>query len=321
MKRTLVLFPGALGDFLCLCPALRALRRAAGQPLTLVVRNEWSTLLPRDEAISHSIDRREVSELFGTAPLSEPARHLLADHDETHSFTGHGDPNFNARLAEATGGRVFVHPFRGMQNGEHATAYFARCLDVTPEPVAFEADADAVRWAREFWQRSALGPRTLAIHPGSGSPSKNWQGMSALAQTWQSLPGQHVLAILGPAEAGAPDFPSCDAIASGQSLMRIAALLGLAYRYVGNDSGVSHLAGFVGSPAVVLFASTCPRSWRPNGGNLRVLTAPFACPSCGPHRFCIHRLPVEAVRDALLRPSLHAGTCEGNLDAAPIRHD
>jgi len=53
----------------------------------------------------------------------------------------------------------------------------------------------------------------------------------------------------------------------------LAAVLARAALYVGNDSGVSHLAGAVGAVGVVLFGPTAARCWRPLAGRLASLEA------------------------------------------------
>jgi ADP-heptose:LPS heptosyltransferase len=50
--------------------------------------------------------------------------------------------------------------------------------------------------------------------------------------------------------------------------------------YVGNDSGVSHLAAFLGLPTLVLFGPSDPFRWRPWGRSVAVLTPPG--PQCHP---------------------------------------
>ena len=41
----------------------------------------------------------------------------------------------------------------------------------------------------------------------------------------------------------------------------LADLLSHASLYIGNDSGVSHLAGFVGTPTIALYKTTDPKIW------------------------------------------------------------
>ncbi len=56
-----------------------------------------------------------------------------------------------------------------------------------------------------------------------------------------------------------------------ESLMQVAALIALSSFYVGNDSGISHLAGILGCQGAVLFGPTDPSIWRPQGNALDVV--------------------------------------------------
>jgi ADP-heptose:LPS heptosyltransferase len=44
--------------------------------------------------------------------------------------------------------------------------------------------------------------------------------------------------------------------------------------YIGNDSGISHLAAAVGTPAVTIFGPTDPAVWAPQGAHVTVIRAP-----------------------------------------------
>ena len=66
------------------------------------------------------------------------------------------------------------------------------------------------------------------------------------------------------------------------SLGELARLLAGCRAYLGNDSGVSHLAGLVGAPTFALFGPTDPRQWQPLGPRVTVLpfdTSPAAVAS------------------------------------------
>ena len=56
------------------------------------------------------------------------------------------------------------------------------------------------------------------------------------------------------------------------TLSTLAGLSRLAAAFVGNDSGVSHLAAAAGAPGVVIFGPTDPDRWRPLG-QVRVVRA------------------------------------------------
>ena len=46
-----------------------------------------------------------------------------------------------------------------------------------------------------------------------------------------------------------------------KDVMALADLLSHASLYIGNDSGVSHLAGFTGTQTIVLYKTTDPKIW------------------------------------------------------------
>ncbi len=306
---TLVFFPGALGDFLCFLPTLLALRRTYPERLCLVANPAWTTLLALADIEVVPLHRREVADLF--ADGAEPAaatRRLFGGFARARSWTGHGDPNFPVRLAQLCED-THVLPFRDFQPGERAAASFARSLgldlDVEDETVLSDLrravrrdDAGCETWLR---QRGLGEARLLVLHPGSGSRRKNWQGYGHLVESWrrQMGPAWRIVELAGPAESEMPSFDGCVSLRDAP-LPLVAALLARADLYAGNDSGISHLAGVVGAPGVVLFGSTDPIAWRPLGNSLTCLHRPVPCDLC-PDRFCEHRLAAGEVVEALRR--------------------
>ncbi len=300
-RRTLVLFPGALGDLLCCWPAFRGLVRT-GEAITLCSRMAWVSAFPADVfAACISIDRREIAEIFATGPLSAGPAALLGGCDRAVSFTGSGDANFAARLAHVVGGVPFFHHLRGMSPGVHAATYLARCLDVAPHEDVLPVAAAAQSWTDDFWSTHSLGARVLAVHAGSGARQKNWEGAADAVAAWRRDGGQ-VVAVTGPAEVECPTPLEATAWLRDESLDRVAAVLRRAARYLGNDSGISHLAGLVGARGVAVFGGTDPSIWRPLGSGIAVLHAPSPCLRCGRGRLCTHRISVDEVLAALVRP-------------------
>jgi hypothetical protein len=292
-----VLFPGALGDLLCCWPALDGLI-AAGHAVTLAARADAAEVLPAEVLRTCAYDRPEISELFASGPITPTARRFFGGFDRIDSFTGAGDVTVAERLGAAAGRPVSVHPFRHIQASEHATAYFARCLGATPRFRVLPVRDEAAAWATSLWTRQRLGDRVLALHPGSGSPAKNWEGMAEVAQAWRHWGGS-VISILGPAELERGTTVAGDVAAAGEPLAHVAAILRRAQRYLGNDSGISHLAGLLDTTTVAVFGDTDPATWAPSGRRVRVLRGDASCAGCGPGRFCTHRLSVARVLAAL----------------------
>lgn len=147
---------------------------------------------------------------------------------------------------------------------------------------------EALTHARHFWAAQGLqeGERVLAIHPGSGSPAKNWGPENfARVTDWASERGK-VLLISGPAQDGVEEVrgfieKASPLVADNLPLIRLAAVLKMSSAYLGNDSGVTHLAASLGLPTVALFGPTNPAVWGPRGPGVRIiygrnLSSPFS---------------------------------------------
>jgi ADP-heptose:LPS heptosyltransferase len=135
------------------------------------------------------------------------------------------------------------------------------------------------------------------VHPGAGGRAKRWDiaGFVQVAHWWRSRCGS-VVAIAGPAEAGEPPALGPPEVRDWP-LVDLAAVLARVALYLGNDSGVSHLAGAVGAAGVVLFGPTSARRWRPLAGRLVTLSARGG----GPDGIPLAALPAARVIAACAR--------------------
>ena len=189
----------------------------------------------------------------------------LSSFDVIHSWYGAHRPAFR----QAVAGLPFVfHTALPPETGDlHAADFFARqvglATPVVPHiPVAAEPHGRVV------------------IHPFSGGARKNWP-----LERWQALG-----AILG-AERADSRFERLD---------DLAAWLAGAKLFVGNDSGITHLAAAVGTPVVALFGPTDPAVWAPRGPRVRILRhQPIAALRL--------RDVLEAVEDLGSQPALQVG--------------
>jgi ADP-heptose:LPS heptosyltransferase len=150
----------------------------------------------------------------------------------------------------------------------------------------------------------------VALHPGSGSARKNWPLKRYLDLAEQLAERKfRIVWILGPAEK---KFPACagDRVVREASLPVLVHLLSRCILYIGNDSGISHLAAAAGAPCVVLFGPSDPAVWRPRGKDVTVIAAPqVACFPCHPstailtgecEKKCMSAIPVSQVFDACM---------------------
>ncbi len=107
-----------------------------------------------------------------------------------------------------------------------------------------------------------------AIHPYSGSPKKNWplEKYKELARlVEQKLPVKWIV------ERGSRSVEGVDPEPPFDDLYDLACYLARARLYIGNDSGITHLAAAAGTPVVALFGPTDPAVWAPRGPNVRVV--------------------------------------------------
>jgi hypothetical protein len=126
---------------------------------------------------------------------------------------------------------------------------------------------------------SAFTSDEVLVHPGSGSAAKNWPA-ARFAETIRMLE-RPVRLIVGEADLDAAlAVETCLGHAlphlSNIPLEQLAARLAGCHAYLGNDSGVSHLAGLCGARSIVLFGPTNPQVWHPLG--LRVHVRAFETP-------------------------------------------
>jgi heptosyltransferase-2 len=133
--------------------------------------------------------------------------------------------------------------------------------------------------------RSFLGDISrpvIAIHPGSGSPRKNWpaENWQALG-TWLTRHASHPrLLLIGGEADSAPLAALTDAwqradvlVARDLALPRLAAVLRCCRLFLGHDTGISHLAAAVETPCVLLFGPTDPAVWAPANPQVSVVPA------------------------------------------------
>jgi heptosyltransferase-3 len=92
----------------------------------------------------------------------------------------------------------------------------------------------------------------IAIHPYSGSPKKNWPHYQELASRL-SAP---IRFCVGPDEK----WPGA---AHYEDLYDLARWLATARLYIGNDSGITHLAAASGTPTIAIFQASDPAVWAP----------------------------------------------------------
>lgn len=270
MKRILVLRGGALGDFIVTLPALRALRErwpAARIELAGNARAAALGLLAGWLDAVHSQQEARWSRLYGTEPLAPDFRDWLASFDTIISFWPDPDGDLQRHLG-GLGPHLVLSS--AAVNTRPAAAHFCSAL----EPLGVHETRHSVRLAMPPVIQSEAGRRLAgladftAMHPGSGSPLKNWP-----RGRWSELAARlrtPLLAITGEADRDTPVWqPSAGVLhAHDWPLPVLAAALARCRCFIGHDSGISHLAAASGARCVTLFGPTDPAVWAPPGARV-----------------------------------------------------
>jgi heptosyltransferase III len=272
--RVLIIFPGALGDLICLMPTIAAIARRHPQAaIELMARGELAEFAVVRMGIdrAHSIDRREIGLLFreSSGDDCEPARRFFGVFERIYCFFSVDDSSFRrALMAASAPGETTFHPFRPHARGHIAAAYLKDATgDNNLEPTTIHLLPSDVEDASTAISGIAHPKAFIAIFPGSGSPTKNWpiEKFGELASRLNAR--SRAVFILGSAEDCLENVirSAGHVIIKEQSLGVVAAIARMASAFVGNDSGVSHLAAATGTPGVALFGPTDPLRWRPLG--------------------------------------------------------
>jgi predicted lipopolysaccharide heptosyltransferase III len=158
------------------------------------------------------------------------------------------------------------------------------------------------------------GKKIALIHPAAAFATKQW-ATEKFARVVEFLAerGFTSVAIAAPNEQTLLDKLrseiSVNLLTFALSLPEVTALVSRSQLFVGNDSGIAHIAAAVGTPAIVVFGSSNIAHWRPwNSAPAEVVFEEMPCQPC--HGYfcaqfaqpeCIVRVPVTRVTSAIDR--------------------
>jgi heptosyltransferase-2 len=301
--RILVIRGGAIGDFILTLPALRLLRDAFPAAHIEIIGYRHIVALAEGRFTRMRAGRSNLARLPDSSRAAARSTrnwsNTSARFSRWSAISSTPDGIFERNL-ERCGVKHFLQAHVKIDDSAHATHQLARPLEGLAlyldeaAPIVFPSDADR-QFAEEFLKEQ-IEPM-VAIHPGSGSPRKNWP-----LSHWRELLGTllaergRVLVIGGEADHTLLDqlrmeFGSRLLIAQDLPLPALAAILQQCAQFIGHDSGISHLAASVGTQCLLLFGPTDPQVWAPTNPGVRVLCAPEGD---------LSRLPVSEVIDALV---------------------
>lgn len=336
VERVLVVRLRSIGDTVLATPSLTALKRFLPHARIDVLLEDW--VAPVLDGFPH-VDSVITLERKSTASRARVARKLRARRYQV-VYNLHGGTTATL-LTRATGAehRVGYRTYQyarlhnelapassvlwGSETTHSAEQQLALLgwtgVPVTDRPPTTLAitEAAAASIASRLQKAGLLDKDFAVIHPAAAFATKQWSAANfGQVAARLSKQGLRVVAIATPNEGAIIDELNDHAdrqvaAFTDLELPEITALLARARLFVGNDSGIAHIAAAVEAPSVVIFGSSNRAHWRPwvsSGSVAEVVVEELDCQPCHGYfceKFdepeCIKRVPVERVNAAIER--------------------
>ncbi len=284
--RLLWIQPGAIGDFVVSMPGMVWVRETL-KPTWFEVWAERANL-PLVQAPGQA-DRAVALADTGIDRYALPEGLLdrLREFDLVLSWWGTGvatvtrmHPNsyFLKALPQGTS-----HHILDFKRSQLEALFSPASADFPPHPTIYWTPED-IQFAKRCLE-DCQDQAVAVVHPGASGEGKRWPAIGfASVADWLVARGMRVLLAEGPLDRSATDEIARLAAASAHpfeiqrlrigNLRQLSAVLGLCALYVGNDSGISHLAAASGTPTLAIFTVTAPQVWAPRGPNVWICVNP-----------------------------------------------
>jgi heptosyltransferase III len=283
---------GALGDFLLALPVFEGLARLhAGLRLDFWARPAYPALLRGKSYLGQvrSCDSPDLAPFFHEERWKQaPVPPFLEDAAGVLVFGQSLSRTLAAGLAQRLSCRVvWIQSFPDAHSGLPVSCFLIEQVRRAGWPIedllpTLEAGAEELARARAWLFKVGWGgpEKPILLHPGSGGKRKIWP----LQRWWDTLQWLHrefpnpLILVLGPADECLEDLARAAAtlgveVLSGLSLERLAAFLASSRLFIGNDSGVTHLAASLGTPTIAIFGPTSPVVWAPRAAQVKIVNS------------------------------------------------
>ncbi|HJT27810.1 MAG TPA: glycosyltransferase family 9 protein [Pyrinomonadaceae bacterium] len=333
VRKVLLVRLRSIGDTVLATPSAFALKRFLPNVTVDILVEDWVAPLLNDHP---HVDNVIVLERGGFMTRARVARELrAANYDVVYNLHGGTTATF---LTRASGARHRVgfksYQYAQLHNHQapsplllwgqqktHSVEQQLALLGWTGVPVTDRSrtqlgiSTEARETVRKLLAKSGLNDRKIAlIHPAAAFATKRWatENFARVAE-FLSTRGFAPVAIAAPNERGLLEKLCSEAAVKittlDLSLPEVTALAAQSQLFVGNDSGIAHIAAAVGTPAVVIFGSSNLSHWRPwNSAPAEVVFEEMPCQPCHGYfceKFdqpeCILRVPLTRVTAAIDR--------------------
>jgi heptosyltransferase-2 len=267
--RILAIRFSSLGDCVLLCPLLERLKRAGAEEVAVLTRRDYADLFAAAAGADRvlAVDRRASPRQLWRIGREFRGRDwcVLDAHASARSrVVALGAGRVDARIAKHTRERMGLIVFKRATTLPTMLERYARLARAAGaettalSPGGLVPPAGAQRAAARQMGEAPF----VAVSPGSRWPSKQWPGFRSLCETLVGAQGCRIL-LVGDGRDRAAAAPIAAALGDGvldltgrAGLLETAAHIARCRAFVGNDSGLMHLAEAVGVPVVALFGPT-----------------------------------------------------------------
>ena len=287
MGKILFIRGGAVGDFILTLPAIKLVRDSLpdneieilGYPSIA----ELATVTGLADRVRSIEDSKLATFFVPGAKLDPEWCDYFSSFDIVVSYLYDPDEYFSENLKAAGVKTLLPGVFRPQETEPFVSA--ARQLAKPLETLALfleDPELELDYASQDSFERSAQP--VIALHPGSGSPLKNWSYESwieVLRETGNRHPDAHFLITSGEAENNSisqfyellePLHLSWEAI-TDKGLAEIGAIYREVDFYLGHDSGISHLAASAGCRGILLFGPSNPAIWAPETSRMKIVAS------------------------------------------------
>jgi len=312
-QRAVILQPGAIGDCILTLPLAQFMKDCLGLGgVDILGHTEYIGILPGRTCVdgTRSIDSVDLHRLFApnkTFDLADgdPLINVFGDYAWIVTFLGEPDSNFEQNLiftanCSRSAEVITLSMKPSKKFSAHITDFYIQQLiaqsglslgpwRIRPdEPLIKATDADINR-GRELLKETegsgVVSEKLVVIHPGSGGSHKCWHLDNFLAVAEELVSKDiKVIFLLGPAELerfsdATPAVLLHKIEAAGArcltdlSFTGVLGLLSCADGYLGNDSGITHLAAALGVRTLAVFGPTNPAVYKPIGPAVTVFAS------------------------------------------------
>jgi len=293
----LVIRPGALGDVICTLPVLANLRENFPQSRLEVVGSSSILELLKESGYAdavHPFDWAPFARLYNKKTgVGKVLKDFLRTFDCIIAYVG--DELFLENLGEITPHPVFsAHP-RSIPPKTHVidhllTPLLQRGIPIHNRTPYLRFSNKWRQTAREFLENrlpQRNGHPLIGIHPGSGGKRKIWPHWWHFITNLAQEKDICFLVFSGPAEkeraSWKKNYYLDKNLVENPPLPLLGALIDNCDLYLGNDSGVTHLAAAAGCRTIALFGPSDPETWKPRGDSM---LPPLKCAECSDDSSC-----------------------------------